>query len=54
MDDRSYRDGCPPYCTCVDCATKLNKKVKGKKFFSMKIIYFIAAFCSILIIFFSI
>ena len=33
MDDRSYRGGCPPYCTCVKCATKFTKK-KNKRNFS--------------------
>ena len=30
MDDRSYRDGCPPYCTCVDCTKGLNKSANTK------------------------
>lgn len=30
MDDRSYRGGCPPYCTCVKCANKFNNKDKKR------------------------
>ncbi|MEC7880842.1 MAG: hypothetical protein VX590_02475 [Chloroflexota bacterium] len=28
MDDRSYREGHPPYCTCVECLEKNNKNQK--------------------------
>jgi len=38
MDDRSYRGGCPPYCTCVKCATKFTKK-KNKRNFSNNYVY---------------
>ena len=54
MDDRSYRDGCPPYCTCVECVSKISSKNKGKNIFSKKLIYSITAFLLILIIFVSI
>ncbi len=43
MDDRSYRDGCPPYCTCVDCSNKQINKTSNSKNFSKKFIYFLFA-----------
>ena len=38
MDDRSYRGGCPPYCTCVKCSTKFIKK-KNKRNFPKNYVY---------------
>jgi len=36
MDDRSYREGHPPYCTCVECLEKNNKNQKKMIQFSIK------------------
>ena len=48
MDDRSYRDGCPPYCTCVDCANKQINKKPDRSFYSKN---FIIAFILLTFIF---
>ena len=34
MDERSYRGGHPPYCTCVNCTVKRKSPKKGCKIFN--------------------
>ena len=41
MDERSYRGGHPPYCTCVNCTVKRKSPKKGFKIFKEEEIDFI-------------
>jgi len=52
MDDRSYREGHPPYCTCVECLEKNNKKHKNVNQKSIKITIWIFSLLSILALIF--
>ena len=51
MDDRSYRGGCPPYCTCVKCVTNFSKK-KNKRNFSKNYVYALIGGVIFLLLFF--